>query len=775
MNDNLVSVIIPSFNSASMVCQAVDSVLAQTVAAAEIIVVDDGSTDDTQARLLSYGEKVRRIFQGNEGVSAARNRGLREAECGMVAFLDADDVWHPRKLELQLAVLDELPDLGLIGSGFFDWPASAFPRIDAPPGTGRLVPVAWSELAVKNRFAASSVMVRRWVLDLVGEFDTTLQGPEDRDLWLRVAEVTRVANLDLPLMGYRGDVPGSVSKQAARCQSGMLRIMSKLEERGAWRGRPILRQKAYAYIYHSSSYLMACQSSFGLALWNSLRSFTWYPLPYRRSEVRTFMERPKRLAITSMRMIGLMRPVSRAGRESQAADDAPVPPMAAAAASKSHPRREVPHNMRDVLPRSSFEDGAGSPGVPLRASLSVVHVVLSMDVGGLERNVLNQVREGQALGQRVSVVCLERPGTLSYRVEELGGSVHFIDKRPGLRPGVIGRLKELFLELRPDVVHTHQIGTLIYAGPASRRAGSCLVVHTQHGLENFAGRIRTRWLGRLASRFTRVFYCLTKDMAAHVIAHRIAPPGKLRVIPNGIDTALYREPRAAEAEAVRRTLGIPADATLIGTVGRLVEIKRQDTLIRAFARLKARVVNSHLLLVGGGPLEDELRALAGRLGVGDSVHFSGYQADTVPFLQAMNIFALTSRSEGMPQAILEAAVAGLPIISSRVGGIPEVIEHGGTGLLFEPGEDSALAEGLLRLIADGHLARRLGDAARDRVVTRFDVGRMAREYHEAFLELLDAGATARDVSHYAARTARIAADRTMTPAGALRPDCVASP
>src|SRR5213080_922524 len=100
--------------------------------------------------------------------------------------------------------------------------------------------------------------------------------------------------------------------------------------------------------------------------------------------------------------------------------------------------------------------------------MNVTHVVLSLDVGGLERNVVNQVREGQRLGQRVNILCLERPGTLAARVEAMGGRVVALDKQPGLRPGMVLRLRRVLREMRPDVVHTHQLATLLYGGAAAR-------------------------------------------------------------------------------------------------------------------------------------------------------------------------------------------------------------------------------------------------------------------------------------------------------------------
>ena len=242
-------------------------------------------------------------YQANQGVSAARNHGVRLASGEFIAFLDSDDVWHPRKLELQLQAFSQRKDLGLLGTRAIDWPDQAFTEIIADSGN-RLSPISWSDLAVKNRLTTSSVMARSSILRAAGEFDTLLQGPEDRDLWLRIARIASVANLDLPLTGYRS-VPGSVSKQPQRCQAGMLRILSKLDQEDAWKGQRWLRRKAYGYLYHACSQIYLENRLYGEAIVNLLRSYAWYPLPFRRDEVKTRFERPKRFIVTVLRMLHL--------------------------------------------------------------------------------------------------------------------------------------------------------------------------------------------------------------------------------------------------------------------------------------------------------------------------------------------------------------------------------------------------------------------------------------------------------------------------------------
>lgn len=299
MKTDRVSVVIPTYNSARYIGEALESVFNQTIVPSEVIVVDDGSSDDTRERIRPYSSRLIYHYQSNQGVSAARNLGVSEASGEFIAFLDSDDVWHPRKLELQLEVFQQQKGLGLLGTGAIDWPGQPFSDIGAMPADG-LHSVSWSDLAVKNRLITSSVIARASTLRKAGDFDTALQGPEDRDLWIRMAKIAPVSNLELPLTGYR-TVPGSVSMQPNRCQEGMLRILSNLDDERAWEGRGWLRRKAYAYVYHSCAYIFLERKLYGQAMQNVLRSILWYPLPFRREEVRTRFERLKRLAVAAFR------------------------------------------------------------------------------------------------------------------------------------------------------------------------------------------------------------------------------------------------------------------------------------------------------------------------------------------------------------------------------------------------------------------------------------------------------------------------------------------
>jgi glycosyltransferase involved in cell wall biosynthesis len=375
------------------------------------------------------------------------------------------------------------------------------------------------------------------------------------------------------------------------------------------------------------------------------------------------------------------------------------------------------------------------PPPPLR----VAHVVGSLDCGGVEQVVLHLAREARACGIEMTVVCTVRRGVLAERAESHGAAVVCLNKRPGPRWSVISQLRQVLVDRRIDVVHAHQIGTLLAAGLAARWAAVRAVLHTEHG-KHYADRPRMRWLGRLAGLQAGRFCCVSGDMAAEVKRYRIVPQRKLRVIPNGIDTGPLPAARAnpAAAAALRRALAIPPGAIVIGTIGRLHEVKRHEVLLRAFALLPPANPQPHLLIVGDGPRLRELRSMASELEIAERVHFPGFQSTPQTYLDLMDIFALTSRSEGHPLVVLEAGLTGLPIVAARVGGIPEMIDDGQDGLLFPAADHAAAAAHLGRLLVDSSLRQALGHSAWARVLRTGGSRDMATAYLREYLSLLAA-------------------------------------
>ena len=296
MSDPLVTVVIPSYNYGHFVTQAVDSALAQTYPRREIVVVDDGSTDDTAQRLSAYGERIRYIRQANQGLHAARNTGIAAARGELIAFLDSDDLWHPRKLELQVRCFREHPQAGLVAAETAATLAGGWAALPEPMN---LVAeqVTLAQLLVCSRFGASSVVVRRECLTRLGTFEDGYRGVEDRDLWIRIAAHYPVYHLKWPLWWYR-EHGTSMSFGVARMEEHEIRVLRRaLATLPALRGRWLLRRKALARTAVAAAHMYDVTGRRGKALARLFRSFLLWPWPFRRSEVKSALLRPKMILL----------------------------------------------------------------------------------------------------------------------------------------------------------------------------------------------------------------------------------------------------------------------------------------------------------------------------------------------------------------------------------------------------------------------------------------------------------------------------------------------
>ncbi len=218
---------------------------------------------------------------------------------------------------------------------------------------------------------------------------------------------------------------------------------------------------------------------------------------------------------------------------------------------------------------------------------------------------------------------------------------------------------------------------------------------------------------------------------------RLLPSARAKciVIPNAVEEdGLHEGPSGGD---VRAALGIAPQALVAGVVGRLSPEKGQIHFLRALAEARGREPRLHGLLVGGGPDRERLEAEARTLGVGDRCCFTGHVRGLGPYYRAMDVQVLPSLSEGMPNAALEGMIMGKPLVASRAGGVPEVVEDGVTGLLLPPGDAHALAEALLALAADPVRRKSMGEAGRDRAATRFSPGARARRILELYADVLE--------------------------------------
>lgn len=297
-----------------------------------------------------------------------------------------------------------------------------------------------------------------------------------------------------------------------------------------------------------------------------------------------------------------------------------------------------------------------------------------------------------------------------------------------LTPLAWWRLYRLLASERIDVLHAHMPRASVPGALLARLARVTVVISHEHG-SAVAGRVLRPLLDRMiVARLSTMIICVSEWDRRQLIELEGIPAQRITVLPNGIS------PPPVEGKDVRADLGITPGLPLIGAVGRLYEEKGHDDLIRAVALLKQRSRPVRCVIVGVGPHEPSVRRLIDELHVGDEVRLLGRRSDVPDLIRAFDVAVLCSRREGSPLAMLEYMAAAAPIVATAVGGVPELIDDGGEGLLV-PGRDPvALAAGIERLLEDRQLAQRLGRGARDRQRSQYAldvvVGRLERLYVE---------------------------------------------
>jgi glycosyltransferase involved in cell wall biosynthesis len=339
----------------------------------------------------------------------------------------------------------------------------------------------------------------------------------------------------------------------------------------------------------------------------------------------------------------------------------------------------------------------------------------------MEKLLVEFARHADRSRFELSFISLGGRGRVAEEIEALGWPVQAIDEPAGIRPGMIVRLASIFRRGRVDVVHTHNGRPLIYGAPAARLAGVAASLHTRHGQQHGASRREVAQF-RLATRLVDRVVCVSADSMLLAASRGVAVE-KLRTITNGIDLSrfAYTGPRS-DAPAVM--------------VGRLSEEKGADTLLRAVALVVNEEPRFRLHVAGDGACTPSLVALARELKVTDQVKFLGEVRDVPALLAQASMFVLPSLTEGISLTLLEAMARGLPVVATCVGGTPEVVEDGVSGLLVSPRSPADLAQAMLRVYRQPHRARLMGLAAHQRVAAHFDVRRMVAEYQGLYLECL---------------------------------------
>ena len=350
--------------------------------------------------------------------------------------------------------------------------------------------------------------------------------------------------------------------------------------------------------------------------------------------------------------------------------------------------------------------------------MKIMQVIPYFCFGGAEIMCENLTYALKNAGQEVFAVSLYHDRTpIARRMEEAGIRIVYLDKKLGLDLSMVPKLKTLIQQERPDVVHSH-LNIIKYAAAAAKLAGVRKCVHTVHSLADreAEGRVQKIINGFYFRRGWSVPVALTPEVQSSVSEFYGLPLRRVPVIYNGIDLS----------RCVPKTTYETGETVTILHVGRFDAPKNHPGLLEAFRLLLETHPECRLRLVGDGDLRADMEKLAREKGIADFVEFCGMQSNVYPYLHDADIFTLPSIYEGNPMTIIEAMGTGLPIVASRVGGVPDMISDGESGLLVEP-EPQSICAGLTRLVGDAALRQRLGLAARKQSQT-FSAEHMAWDY-----------------------------------------------
>src|SRR6266851_772525 len=381
--------------------------------------------------------------------------------------------------------------------------------------------------------------------------------------------------------------------------------------------------------------------------------------------------------------------------------------------------------------------------------IKILRVIARMNVGGPAIHVVNLTAGlDPARFDSMLVTGTENPGEGSLLDLALARGIE-----PVVIPEIVGQatlkprdlkaliaLYRLMRRERPHIVHTHAAKPGVLGRLAARLAGVPVVVHTFHGhiLHGYYGPLMTwllRRMERLLARCSDRIIAVSEQVKQDLVRYGVAPPEKISVIPLGFDLQPFLD-SGEHRGALHRELGLTNGARLIGIVGRIFPIKNHRLFLEAAARVAAEERSAHFVVVGDGVLRPEMEAHARGLGIADRVTFTGWRRDLPRIYPDLDVLVVSSRNEGTPVSAIEAMASACPVVATRVGGLPDLIEDGETGRLV-PSEDApALAAAILHVLREPDAARRLAEAARADVRERFRAERLIGDMERLYSELL---------------------------------------
>ncbi|WP_138494504.1 glycosyltransferase [Paenibacillus pinistramenti] len=356
----------------------------------------------------------------------------------------------------------------------------------------------------------------------------------------------------------------------------------------------------------------------------------------------------------------------------------------------------------------------------------VLFLITGLDYAGAEAQVVQLSRVLRSAGWIVQLVSMIEPAAYLEELAAMGVVVMTLGMRKGVPdPRAVFRLRRLVRSFRPDVVHSHMVHANLLARAARLFVRMPVLACTAHSIHE-GGRLRS-WLYRLTDRLCDIMTNVSQEAVNRYIAIKASPAGKILLMPNGIDTERFSLPEGSR-HRIRHELGIKEQFVWLA-VGRLAPEKDYPTMLKAFAMLQPAFPAAVLLIAGTGPEAPELKRLCGELGVAGQVRFLGLRTDIPELMAGADAYLMSSKWEGLPMVLLEAAASGLPIVATDAGGNREIVGHGVNGYLSAPSDHLLLSGEMQRLMERTPQQREsMGACGREKVRQSYDIKAIARRW-----------------------------------------------
>ncbi|MBI3506457.1 MAG: glycosyltransferase [Proteobacteria bacterium] len=730
-----VSVLMTVYNGATYLREAMDSILGQSFADFEFVIVDDGSRDASLRIVRSYTDARIRLIANpmNLGQTPALNIGLRECRGRYVARMDADDVALPDRLVRQVALLDAHPGIGIVGGAMW--------IIDS---AGRRIDFAYQpedDLAIRltsltrNPFHHPTVTLRRDVLVRHGlEFNENFQANQDFDLWTRLLPVTRAANLPQAVLAYRIHGTNISVTRAGEQQRTSIDFCARRQrdELGEVRLTPEATYAIFDAIH-------------GSRIAGRARAADIAPMIADLIDLgEAFLARNAGKDLNSARRY-LAAMALRAWMVKSMPFERRLPTLVRILrTSLLAPWMTLRFNLRTLAYwLRLYAEAIWRLKIRAPSRIDVLVLTSSLRVGGTERHLSTILPLLAERGWRIGVARLGPDGPVGDALRAAGIAVFDAESRASqirvlprpLRGAVSYALQTLPLVRliwsgRPKLVHAFLPNPTSIGGLACLAYGFRPWISSRRALnlyqaQNASASWLERWTMRRADAVLGNSTAILRDLRGEGIAE-----SRLALIHNGVGLAMPADARAA----VRACEGISPDGLLLVIVANLLPYKGHLDLVEALGRVAGRLPADWTLLCVGrnDGLQAEIEARADAGGIAGRVRFAGERADVRPLLVAADLYVSASHEEGFSNSVLEAMAAGLPVIATRVGGTPDAVQDGETGLLVPARDAGAMGDAILRLAADGGLRARMGMAGRARVEAEFAIGRCVDSYDAVY-------------------------------------------